>query len=68
MAAPLITGLLEECFIESDEEETQKEKNTGHNLTGRNGTNSPNAVMSFAMPPPQGWFTARTLTKFFGDS
>jgi predicted nucleotidyltransferase len=34
-AASLITGLLEEGFIEPDEEETQKEKNTGHNLTGK---------------------------------
>jgi hypothetical protein len=67
-AAPLIIGLLEEGFIEPDEEETQKEKNTGHDLTGREWYSSPSAVTSFAMRPLPGRFTARTPTKLFRDS
>jgi predicted nucleotidyltransferase len=34
-AAPLIAGLLQEGFIQADEDETQKEKSAGHNLSGK---------------------------------
>ena len=34
-AAPLITGLIEKGFIELDQEQTQREENTGHSFTGK---------------------------------